>query len=136
MIMAIVGAVFVAAVPIVVRLVWWLGWLSGLALSLEIFAVLAVPYFCLVKPWHIRWGTTDEAVARAMPGDELIPNAGLANRPIVNAGGVARNSNTGYDRSMPWRRSSIRCMIAALKIAMAEPSAAPAAASASQCARR
>lgn len=41
-----------------------------------------------------------------------------------------------YDRLMPRRRSSTLWMIAALRIAMAAPRAAPAAASVSQCARR
>ncbi len=82
MIMAIVGVVFVAAVAIVVGLVWWLGWMSGLALSMGIFGLLAVLYFCVVKPWQMRWGATDEEVTRTMPGDELIPNAGSTTRAI------------------------------------------------------
>ncbi|MCJ7779495.1 MAG: hypothetical protein MUQ27_01590 [Acidimicrobiia bacterium] len=85
MIMAIVGVIFVAAVAIVVGLVWWLGWMSGLALSLGIFGLLAVLYVWVVKPWHMRWGATDEEVARTMPGDELIPNAGSATRAITIA---------------------------------------------------
>lgn len=60
MIMAIVGVIFVAAVAIVVGLVWWLGWMGGLALSLGIFGLLAVLYFWIVKPWHMRWGATEE----------------------------------------------------------------------------
>ncbi len=85
MIMAIVGVIFVAAVAIVVGLVWWLGWMSGLALSLGIFGLLAVLYVWVVKPWHMQWGATDEEVARTMPGDELIPNAGSATRAITIA---------------------------------------------------
>lgn len=27
------------------------------------------------RPWHMRWGATDEEVAEAMPGDELLPVA-------------------------------------------------------------
>ena len=26
-----------------------------------------------MKPWHNRWGATDEEVARTLPGDELVP---------------------------------------------------------------
>lgn len=85
MIMAIVGVIFVAAVAIVVGLVWWLGWMTGLALSLGIFGLLCALYFWVVKPWHMRWGATDEEVARTMPGDELIPNAGSATRAITIA---------------------------------------------------
>ena len=60
MIMAIVGVIFVASVAIVVGFVWWLGWMGGLALSLGIFGLLAMSYFWIVKPWHMRWGATDE----------------------------------------------------------------------------
>ena len=27
------------------------------------------------RPWHMRWGATDEEIAEAMPGDELLPVA-------------------------------------------------------------
>ena len=81
-IMAIVGVIFVASVAIVVGLVWWLGWMGGLALSLGIFGLLAVLYFWIVKPWHMRWGATDEEVARTMPGDGLISNAGSTTRAV------------------------------------------------------
>ena len=82
MIMMIVGVVFVIAVAIVAGLVWWLGWLGGIAAALVIFGVLLGLYPWVVKPWHMRWGATDEEVARAMPGDELIPDAGSATRAI------------------------------------------------------
>ncbi len=38
--------------------------------------VVAV-YFFVLRPWHIRWGATDEEIARAMPGDEVIPRPTL-----------------------------------------------------------
>jgi hypothetical protein len=31
-----------------------------------------IAYTSLVKPWHLRWGATDEEVERALPGDELV----------------------------------------------------------------
>lgn len=40
-------------------------------------ALLSV-YWFVVRPWHVRWGATDEEVARAMPGDELVV------QPILN----------------------------------------------------
>ena len=82
MIMMIVGVVFLIAVAIVAGLVWWLGWLGGIAVALVIFGGLLSLYLWVVKPWHMRWGATDEEVARAMPGDELIPDAGSATRAI------------------------------------------------------
>jgi hypothetical protein len=31
-------------------------------------------YRTLIGPWQHRWNATDEAVARTMPGDELLPS--------------------------------------------------------------
>ncbi len=31
-------------------------------------------YVCFVRPWHMRWGATDDEVARALPGDDLLPS--------------------------------------------------------------
>jgi len=37
-------------------------------------AAMGAVYVLAVRPWHRRWGATDEEVARAMPGDELLPD--------------------------------------------------------------
>lgn len=29
-------------------------------------------YKAAIRPWHMRWGATDEEVRRAMPGDEIV----------------------------------------------------------------
>jgi len=34
-------------------------------------------YLFVVRPWHLRWGATDEELGEALPGDELVPNAEL-----------------------------------------------------------
>lgn len=39
-------------------------------------AALAV-YWLAVRPWHLRWGATDEEVARPLAGDEIEPNPGI-----------------------------------------------------------
>lgn len=39
--------------------------------------VVVALYLLVLRPWHIRWGATDEEVSRSMPGDEVIPNATL-----------------------------------------------------------
>jgi hypothetical protein len=31
-------------------------------------------YALVVRPWHRRWGATDAEIARAMPGDDLVPD--------------------------------------------------------------
>jgi hypothetical protein len=38
--------------------------------------LVAAPLFVvspLLRPWHTRWGATDEEVAAPMPGDDLVP---------------------------------------------------------------
>jgi hypothetical protein len=42
-------------------------------------ATLLAGYLRVVRPWQLRWGATDEEVARGMPGDEIIA------RPTFNA---------------------------------------------------
>jgi hypothetical protein len=85
MIMAIVGTVLVAAVALLLGLVWWVGWLGGLAVAIGLILVLVGVYVWVIRPWHMRWGATDEEVTRTMPGDELIPGAGSATRAITIA---------------------------------------------------
>ena len=41
--------------------------------------LVAIAFFAWYRPWHLRWGTTPEEVARSMPGDEIV------HRPIFNA---------------------------------------------------
>jgi hypothetical protein len=49
--------------------------------SLLVLLVLAV---VLLTPWMDRWGATDQEIAAAYPGDELIPQpAGMLNRAIT-----------------------------------------------------
>src|SRR4029450_1696876 len=41
-----------------------------------------LPLFALAplyRPWHLRWGATDDELAAAMPGDSIVP------RPSFNA---------------------------------------------------
>ncbi len=47
------------------------GLLAGL---LTAGAASAAAYFLLVRPWHLRWGATDEEVGRVLPGDDLLPD--------------------------------------------------------------
>ncbi len=34
-------------------------------------------YLFLLRPWHIRWGATDEETQMPLPGDELVPRPNL-----------------------------------------------------------
>lgn len=34
-------------------------------------------YVFAVRPWHLRWGATDEELTEALPGDDVKPDAGV-----------------------------------------------------------
>ncbi len=36
-----------------------------------------VTYIVAIRPWHLRWGSTDEEVDLSLPGDDLVVNAKL-----------------------------------------------------------
>lgn len=38
---------------------------------------LAAGYALTVRPWHLRWGATDEELTETLPGDEVKPDAGI-----------------------------------------------------------
>ena len=82
MILLIVAALLLVAFAAQAALVFWLGWAGGMALGLAAVVVIGVLYVNVVKPWHMRWGATDDEIVRMMPGDELIPGAGQATRAI------------------------------------------------------
>src|SRR6202165_703070 len=44
-----------------------------------VLVVVAVAFFGLYRPWHLKWGACREDLARDMPGDEIVT------RPIFNA---------------------------------------------------
>jgi hypothetical protein len=48
-------------------------------IGIVVAVVVAVAFFGLYRPWHLKWGATREELARSMPGDEIV------NRPIFNA---------------------------------------------------
>ena len=83
-IMAIVLAATTAAMGIIVLLVIALGWLGLAVGALGTLTVLAA-YRRWIQPWQHRWGATDEEVRRAMPGDDLIPDAASTTRAITIA---------------------------------------------------
>ena len=83
MIMLIVLTILMTAIAALVGLIVWLGWLGGVAVGLGVLAALLAVYFRVIKPWHLRWGATDDEIARTMPGDELIPGAGTATHAIT-----------------------------------------------------
>jgi hypothetical protein len=47
-------------------------------ISVGVAALAAVTvgvYLRFIRPWQLRWGATDEEVARAMPGDDVVKQA-------------------------------------------------------------
>lgn len=36
-------------------------------------AAALLAYLFVIRPWHLRWGLTDDEVSRPLPGDELVP---------------------------------------------------------------
>ncbi|MFZ6027695.1 MAG: SRPBCC family protein [Chloroflexota bacterium] len=48
--------------------------LGGLAAA---GAALVAAYSFLARPWHLRWGSRDDEIQKAYPGDELIPEPKL-----------------------------------------------------------
>ena len=82
--LVIVGIVLVCAgtvlgVFIGAAFLW--GW-AGLAVCTAGAALSILGYVQLVRPWHARWGATDEEVERMMPGDEIIYGASSTTRAI------------------------------------------------------
>src|SRR5829696_1974175 len=37
-------------------------------------AILPWAYAFAIRPWHLRWGATDEELGKPLPGDELVPD--------------------------------------------------------------
>lgn len=42
------------------------------------FGLFLLVYVVAIRPWHLRWGATDEEVVRALPGDSDVPDADLS----------------------------------------------------------
>lgn len=43
----------------------------------------AAAYIWGIRPWHLRWGTTDKELNQPLPGDELAPNAKLKSNHAI-----------------------------------------------------
>jgi len=52
-------------------------------------------YWLVVRPWHLRWGATDEEVHGTLPGDELVAGA---EQQVTHAITI----NASADRIWPW----------------------------------
>jgi len=94
MIVVIVSLIAGSGVAVLVGFIWWLGALPGsVVFGLWLMAIVGC-YVWAIKPWHLRWGATDEEIARVMPGDGLAAEAGAATRAI--------SIDAGVEEVWPW----------------------------------
>jgi hypothetical protein len=64
-------------------------------------------YLRLVRPWHQRWGATDDEVRRPLPGDEEVPNPTVQSTRATTIGAppqdvwpwIAQIGYVGYGRA-------------------------------------
>mgnify|MGYP001812145805 CR=1 FL=1 len=83
MIGLIVMAVLAAVIGALVALGLGLGWAAGTLIWLGAATAALGLYRWVIRPWHLRWGATDQEVVRPMPGDEILPTASSATRAIA-----------------------------------------------------
>jgi hypothetical protein len=57
----------------------------GLALTcIGLFALTALLYQPLIKPWHTRWGATEAEVRQLLPGDEVVLDPASASTRAID----------------------------------------------------
>ncbi len=58
--------------------------LSAAAALVAAGTVSYLVYQNVVRPWHLRWGATEEEISASLPGDELVPRPlSISNRAIT-----------------------------------------------------
>lgn len=80
-IVAIVLTCFLTATAIFAAASSWLGWI-GLLACVAAAVVVVGTYVKVIRPWHSRWGATEDELRRAMPGDDIVPDAASTTRAI------------------------------------------------------
>jgi hypothetical protein len=58
-------------------------------------AITVIAYVVLIRPWHLRWGSTGEEVESPLPGDELVKGAKLSATHAITI-------DAAVDRVWPW----------------------------------
>lgn len=48
-------------------------------------------YLFAIRPWHLRWGATDEEIKETLPGDELVPHTTQSATHAVTINASARD---------------------------------------------
>ncbi len=47
---------------------------AGIRTLLRAVSWVSGVYILFIRPWHLRWGATDEEVQRSIPGDDQVPH--------------------------------------------------------------
>ena len=79
------------------------GWIArpreGLARLLRPLAILGAvlpwAYAFVIRPWHLRWGATDEEIGKPLPGDELVSNPAIESTRAITV-------NAPVEEVWPW----------------------------------
>jgi hypothetical protein len=58
-------------------------------------ALLPWAYAFFIRPWHLRWGATDEELSKPLPGDELVPHPGIESTRAITV-------NAPVEQVWPW----------------------------------
>lgn len=66
-----------------------------LAAAVAAKAAAGAAYVLLARPWHLRWGATDDEVRSEFPGDDLLPAPDLSATRALTVRGSA-------DQVWPW----------------------------------
>lgn len=55
-----------------------------IGIAATVLAALLAVYVAVLRPWHLRWGTTAVEATEILPGDDLLPgNLGQVTRAIT-----------------------------------------------------
>jgi len=54
-------------------------------------SALAAVYWLALRPWHLRWGATDDEAASPLPGDDLVPQPRLRSTRAVTIDAPVRD---------------------------------------------
>lgn len=79
-----------------------------LAMLGSILSWMTVLYFLFIRPWHLRWGATDEEVGRPMPGDDQVSHPMLEATRAITIRGSATEI-WPWLIQMGYRRAGLDC---------------------------
>ena len=70
----------------------------GIAAAGAVATVGPAAYVLFFRRWCLTWGARDDEVAAKLPGDELLPDAGLVTTRAVTSTRRRRRSGRGWCR--------------------------------------